>query len=443
MYFADALTLDAPRRTSDGYMAVRARAARTGIYQYTGREVDPTNAHGLRDEPLVNVLRDEGTVFDTAAARSFIGKPVTDDHPSQPVTAANWRDHARGVVMGAMRDGEYLTFDLLLTDAGTIGKVDAGKRDLSNGYSAELEFGAFKAADGTVCPVRQAKITGGNHVALVKDGRAGKDCAIRDAAVCDRAPVSIFDSLTTDGAPEAIAALKKAIALHKKHMNGTAPTTGSEGEKSQLLMMTQMENALSELETGSSGKSMKMDQFTDGAPTMKTMLIDGLTVDISNADTAQATIATILAARDAANGKVTALETQVATLTTDKATLEAEVKTLADAKPTPAQLRDAARQFAIVTDKAKAHGVTVTDAMDEGAIIKATVLKHLGDAAGNAKDWTDAQFASSFAMLKDAKPSTNVHPLGAPQVIGDAAAREQQAFTDANDFNAWRAKSAA
>ena len=73
VYFADRLTLDAPRRTSDGYMAVRAKAARTGVSQYTGREVDPNNEHGLRDQPSVNVLRDEAAVFDKRAVHSFIG----------------------------------------------------------------------------------------------------------------------------------------------------------------------------------------------------------------------------------------------------------------------------------------------------------------------------------------------------------------------------------
>jgi hypothetical protein len=32
MFMSDALILDAPRRTADGYMAVRAKAARTGVY---------------------------------------------------------------------------------------------------------------------------------------------------------------------------------------------------------------------------------------------------------------------------------------------------------------------------------------------------------------------------------------------------------------------------
>lgn len=184
MFFSDRLTLDAPRRTKDGFLAVRARAARTGVYQYLGSEIDPQNQHGLRDAGVVNVLRDETAVFDARSAQSFIGKPVTNDHPSVAVTADNWRHHARGTVMGAMRDGQYLAFDLLLTDAEAIRAVDGGKRELSNGYSADLEFGDFKAADGTKCVARQAAIHG-NHVALVDAGRAGSECAIKDHAVCD------------------------------------------------------------------------------------------------------------------------------------------------------------------------------------------------------------------------------------------------------------------
>ena len=424
--FSDALTLDAPRRTSDGYLAVRARASRTGVYQYSGREVDPDNAHGLRDQAVVNVLRDDATVFDEAAARSFIGKPVTDDHPNEPVTAANWRDHSRGTIMGALRDGDYLAFDLLLTDAATIAKVDAGKRELSNGYGASLAYGTFTAKDGTVCQARQEKITGGNHVALVDRGRAGSECAIKDGfAVCDRAPHSIFDSLTTDGVADAKKWLKKAIALHKMHMNGSAPTTGAEGEKSQMLMMKQMENALAELDGSTSSKPMKMDHLnTDGAPTMKTMLIDGLTVDVSNADTAMATITTLIAARDAATGKVTGLEAKsvadAATIVAKDAEIAKLTADVAAAKPTLQQLRDAGKQFAVIEGKAKAMGVTVTDAMDEAAIMKAVVDKAMGD---KAKDYTADHIAIAFeALTKDAKVAdATVQPLGSPVVMGDAA----------------------
>lgn len=374
MLFADALTLDAPRRTSDGYLAVRARAARTGVYQYTGREVDPDNAHGLRDTAIVNVLRDEQTVFDTSAARSFIGKPVTDDHPHEAVNSANWRDHARGVVMGALRDGEYLAFDLLLTDAGTIAKVDGGKRDLSNGYGAELEFGAFTAADGTTCQARQSKITGGNHVAVVRDGRAGKSCAISDAKPCESLPSNLFDSLTKE-------------------------------------------------------------------KPVKTMLIDGLTVDVSNADTAMATIQTLIGARDAATGKVADLQSQVATLTTEGATKDAKITTLEqqvkDAKPTAAQLLDAGKAYAAICDKAKALGVTFAADAEPDAIMAAVVNAKLGD---KATGWTADQIAVSFATLTaDVKiADSNVVNINPALNVGDAAAKEAAAFTQANDHNAWR-----
>jgi hypothetical protein len=372
MLFTDHLTLDAPRKNPEtGFMAVRAKAARTGVYDYSGVEVDPTNAHGLRDQATVKVLRDAEQVFDARAAHSFIGKPITDNHPAQAVTSTNWKDHARGTIMGAKwEEGGYLAFDLLLTDASAIAAVDGGKRELSNGYSCDLQFGDFTAADGTKCQAKQVGIVG-NHIALVDRGRAGPDCRIADAATCDTAPRSIFDSLTTQEKP------------------------------------------------------------------VKTMLIDGLTVDVSNADTAVATIQTLLAARDTATGKVTGLENQVAALTTDKATLEGQVKDFTDAKPTPAQLRDAAKAYALVVDKAKANGVAVTDAMDEAAIIKATVLKHLGTMADSAKEWTDAQFASSFAMLKDAN---TVVPPGAPIVIGDAAAEYEtaRAKQKSDMSDAWR-----
>lgn len=380
MLMADRLTLDTPRRTADGYMAVRARAARTGVYQYAGSEVDPDNSHGLRDRASVNVLRDENTVFDTKAAHSFIGKPITDDHPQEAVTANNWRDHARGVIMGAMRDGDHLSFDLLITDAAMIAKVEAGKVEISNGYQSALQFGDFKAPDGTACQARQENIAG-NHSAIVDRGRAGPTCAIPIAARCDSAPQSFLDSLQTE---------KPVI----------------------------------------------------------TMLIDGLTVDVSNAETAKATITTILAARDTALGKIGGLETQVATLTTDKSTLEAEKVTLtqqlADAS-SPAKLRDAAKAYALIADKAKALGVTVIDTMDQAAIVKAVVDGKID--ATLREGWTDAQYAASFASLtKDVKPSqTNSGISGAPVSFGDAEgdfAAQQRKLSDQRR-NAWKSPATA
>ncbi len=360
MLFADALTLDAPRRTQDGYMAVRAKAARTGTYAYLGSEIDPQNAHGLRDAGLVHVLRDDAAVFDSKSAHSFIGKPITDNHPKEAVNAANWRDHARGVVMGAMRDGEYLAFDLLLTDGDTITAVDAGKRELSNGYAADLQFGDFTGPGGVKCVAKQVSITG-NHVAIVDKGRAGASCAITDSvALCDANPAAI------------------------------AAFTPPHGDK-----------------------------------TMKTLTIDGLKVP-NVSDEAEAAIVKLQADSAKLTTDLSASQAKVAELTTGLATKDAEIATLkqqvADAAITPAKLRDAAKGYAIVCDKAKALGVQIAQDADEAAIRRAVVDAKLGDAA---KGWTDDQVSISFDTLTvDAKPTDPLRTAltdGLRQPVNDAA----------------------
>jgi hypothetical protein len=347
MYFADGLIVDRTWQTSDGFLGFSARFARTGIQMYRGDEIDPDGMHKdssggrrFQADKLYPVDRPAEEVFAQRALGSFLAKPITNDHPSNGVTIDNWSALAKGAIGEVVRDGEYARMSGLITDKATISDYQAGKRELSGGYGAEIVVADGVNAKGEPFVAKQTTIDG-NHVALVDRGRAGSECSIRDALPrCATAPQSFLDHF-----------LKQEI------------------------------------------------------PAVKTMLIDGLTVDIANADTAMATIQTILAARDEARAKVAGLQTEVATLTTDKATLDAQVVTLnqqlVDSKPTPAQLRDAARNYALTAGKAKALGVAVTDAMDEPAIMSATVTAKMGDAA---KGWNADQIAASFAVLtKDAK----------------------------------------
>lgn len=360
VYCTDVLTLDAPKRTRDGYMAVRAKAARTGVYDYAGSEVDPENKHGLRDTPIVKVLRDDQTVFDNTSARSFIGKPITDDHPAEPVTSKNWKDLARGTVMGAMRDGDYLTFDLLLTDAEAIAKVDAGKRELSNGYSTDLQFGDFTAPDGTKCQARQTSIVG-NHVALVDRGRAGSNCAIKDRfAACDALPADLLDRLTSIGDTP-----MKTLTIDGLKV----PNVSDEAEAAIVKL-----------------------QADKAAADAKVTELDAKTV---------ADAATIVA-KDA-----------------EIADLKAK---LADAEITPAKLADAAKEYADVQAKAKAVGVTIAADADTAAIKKAVVDAKMGDAAKDYS--ADHIAIAFDALTKDAKvedAGNTVQPIGAPKIVGDSA----------------------
>lgn len=345
MQLADRLTLDAPRRTSDGYMVTRARAARAGVYDYLASEVGAPDTFKATD--TVKVYRDASEVFAQDSVASFLAKPITNDHPSVAVTAANWRDHARGAVMGAMRDGEYLAFDLVLMDAAAIADVESGKRELSNGYTCSLDWTPGTAPDGTAYDARQIGIRG-NHVALVDRGRAGPDCRISDNGG-NAAPANLKFA-TCDANPAAVADI-------------------SEGEK-----MT------------------------------KTITIDGLPVNLGDV----AAVEAVLAKKDKAiTDGATALadaNSQIATLTAEKATLE---KQLSDAQAAlePAAIEARVADRAAFVAKAKAiKSDIVTDGRADADIRAEIVNASLGDAA---KDFTVDQIAAAFAVLaKDAKLAT-------------------------------------
>lgn len=363
--FTDALIMDKTWEAPGGFLGFSARFARTGIQMYDGAEIDPDGEHKLTDgarrfKPgtLYPVERPAEEVFSKRAMSSFIAKPLTNDHPSQGVDVDNWRDLTGGVIGETLRDGEYARLSGLMTDKALIADYRAGKKELSGGYSAKLVIGDGVNAKGEAFVAKQTEIDG-NHVAFVTRGRAGSECRVVDAAPCAAAPTAIFDSLTSQ-------------------------------EK----------------------------------PVSRTLTIDGLPVNVADADAATATINRLVEQRDTATTKLTAADAkavtdaasivakdaEIAALKADKAALEA-------AKPTPAQLRDAAKSFAIVVAKGKSAGITVTDAMGEDEIKKAVVDKAM---PGNT--YSADHIAIAFdALTKDAKVAdTAVQPLGAP-VITDGA----------------------
>lgn len=153
-----------------------------------------------------------------------------------------------------------------------------------------------------------------------------------------------------------------------------------------------------------------------GAPML--ILIDGLQVDVSNAEVAATTVRNLIAARDSANAATAAAEAALTDARNQLAQRDAEIVGLKDAadkaKPTPAALRDAAAAYARTADKAKALGVTVTDEMDVDAMRAAAVAVKMGDAA---KGYTPEQIAAAFDVLAanvaDAAPANSGDPLRA------------------------------
>lgn len=172
--FVDRAPLLSTRLTRDGYLVADVKAARTGIQQYAGWEV------GKPEIPVVNVYRSADQVFTTDSMGSYAHKPVTNDHPDEEVTADNWRDVAVGQVGDEIkRDGDFIRVPLIVMDAKAIKQVQDGKRELSAGYTCELEFIDGVTPEGVAYQAIQKDIRI-NHVAIVDKGRAGPQARIGD-----------------------------------------------------------------------------------------------------------------------------------------------------------------------------------------------------------------------------------------------------------------------
>lgn len=178
MYFNDTIEIadGSMRRTKDGYLAATARVARgENVQKYLGSEV------GKPGMDVVYVYRPDSEVFNKDTLHSFAHRPVTNDHPKEMVNADNWSEYAKGYTGDRIaRDGEYIQVPLLLTDGDTIKNMESGKREMSAGYSAEIEWTSGTTPGGLHYDAIQRKIRA-NHIALVDNARAGHGARIGDS----------------------------------------------------------------------------------------------------------------------------------------------------------------------------------------------------------------------------------------------------------------------
>jgi hypothetical protein len=127
------------RMTNDGYLVCMPRVARTGIQIYGGNEV------GMPSMDTVRVYRPPEEVFNKDSMVTFAYRPITDDHPSKPVSASNWKDYAVGQSGGEVaRDGEFMRVPMVVMDEKVIKKYKDGKVELSVGYATDLKWEPWK-----------------------------------------------------------------------------------------------------------------------------------------------------------------------------------------------------------------------------------------------------------------------------------------------------------
>lgn len=230
MFLKDRLSITTDREyTDEGFLIVPARISRVGIQEYFAAEM------GLTDrEPtdIIKVFRPEEEVFSEQSLKSFQNKPVTDNHPPELVTAKNSKQFSVGHSgPEVLRDGDFAKTILHVTDADAIAKIQSGKVELSNGYTADIDWTPGVTPDGEQYDAVQRNIKG-NHIAIVERGRAGPACRVADNLPKTGDEI-IMIKITIDGVDFEVSD-QAAQAVGKLQARLTDTEHGLEEEKKKL-----------------------------------------------------------------------------------------------------------------------------------------------------------------------------------------------------------------
>ncbi|QAS52815.1 hypothetical protein HLI_11715 [Halobacillus litoralis] len=153
--------------TDEGYLTVRAIVTKPGVYPY-GRE----------DGSIQHELKHPEDIFSDRTVQSCNAKPVTDDHPNEPVNMKNIKAYGKGMShTDASVQGGGVMVGFTITDEELINKIFDGKREISLGFMTDLvaEDGTYNSKN---YQFRQTNVEV-NHIAIVDQGRVGPEAAIK------------------------------------------------------------------------------------------------------------------------------------------------------------------------------------------------------------------------------------------------------------------------
>ncbi|MGO4560987.1 DUF2213 domain-containing protein [Rhizobiales bacterium 3FA27D7] len=199
---------------ADGHLHVeRTPISKAVVNPYYGREVPDFERLGLDPEHIYRLYRDPKEL--ARAASSFEGKPLLIRH--KPVNAD---DHPKELTVGTIGspvsfDAPYLTAPLTVWDGKAIELIETDEqRELSAGYRYRPDMTPGTTPDGEAFDGTMRDI-GGNHLALVEQGRAGPDVLVQDSALTPRP----MENITMATSPKAKARAAR-VAAFKTALDG-------------------------------------------------------------------------------------------------------------------------------------------------------------------------------------------------------------------------------
>lgn len=171
--FGSARTVD-----DNGFLRVEtSNITKEQVRPYLGREIPNWQGFGLDENKIYGVYCPASEL--RKAAHTFDNLPLTRKHITVDIDNVPSKDIVGSLGDNCTFDGTYLTNSLIVYDRSEIKNIQNGrKKELSCGYryTPVRQSGVF---DGQPYDFIMTDIVG-NHVALVKAGRAGHDVAVAD-----------------------------------------------------------------------------------------------------------------------------------------------------------------------------------------------------------------------------------------------------------------------
>lgn len=188
------------------------------------------------------VNRSRSVLQDGMTLSSFEGKPITLGHPDEDfVTPDNYKKLVVGTMQnvrsgqGDMQD--YVISDMLINDQAAIDKVLSGE-------IREVSIGGIGNFNELSPGVGEQDVLIGNHVALVKEGRAGPACAIRDSKGGKMSLKDRIKAIFTAAETESFKILDEAMPKEVEETQKESETKEVEELKSTVTKLQEANTAL-------------------------------------------------------------------------------------------------------------------------------------------------------------------------------------------------------
>lgn len=178
----------------------------------------------------VKLFTPADSLFSDDVINRLEGGDFVEGHPlGNVVNPKNWRQHSIGSASNVRRDGDRLIGDLLVKDEAAIKAIQSKKKtELSLGYELFAEQRSGKTDSGESYDMVITKMIG-DHVALVKQGRGGREVRIGDKKLESKMrKIKLASGLTFEVEGENLDAFEQSIEAQNAEL--TALKEKAEGE---------------------------------------------------------------------------------------------------------------------------------------------------------------------------------------------------------------------